>query len=514
VTSRDHLSRDATRGGRARHRWRRHARLPSSIPAIAGSVTRLDPGLAEYRFRVGDVTDDRGPDIVLVSTEGGHAQNRLFAGNGDGTFVASGGLPPAAATATDVVLTDLDADGAGDFITFVDTGDGIAQELHWFRDVASDPEGVVLTPFTANEGLHFAVADLDGDGTKDLIGGLEQNLSVRRGRVLSPSTPAAYEFAGSAVEGYVGAGGAVQSVQTIDANGDGRPDLLCALDNGRVSVVANLGLSSKEVLVLAMARVFPVGAGAIRLATGDFNADGIPDIAAAEPGRGVVTVLLSRRSGAIEYRVSQVFAVAALADIAVVDRTRDGLLDLAALSGAGTIEFWFGRGSAGRGDGGFRKLDFRFPARLKLGPVGDFDRDGLADIVAGAIDQGFTLQTILSNGFEGQGDATFSFGPSSQNLNASFRNGLALGDVDDNGSLDLILVEANRTHTLLQTAPRTFSAAPVTTTIAARPGFADTTAVILDFDGDGVPDLIASNDGGTEFWQGTGEVVTFPPEAP
>jgi hypothetical protein len=504
------------------------------VVSDAGSVTPIDVGFATFVFQVGDVTNDRIPDIVVVDTSvptslPSPAGIRVFAGNGDGTFDEYlGSLPQdtymenafdPAVHATDLVITDLDDDGLGDLIIFLDTGFGQKQELHWLRDVMTttlaEPP---FKPFADNEGDTFTVADVDGDGTKDLIGGLEQNIFVRRG-AFDPSDPTAFKFAHgdttnfNGFEGYVGAGGEVLSVQALDLDGDGRRDFVCGLANGRLSVISNEGLADEKKLVLAQAKVITVGTGDVRVATGDFNADGLPDLAAADLGQGVVTVLVSRRGGQLDYQVSQVFTVTGLADIAVVDRNGDGLLDLAVVTQAGSIEFWFGHGTIGRGDGGFRETGSPFSGDLEIGPAADFNGDGIVDVLAAAVDQGFTLQTFLGGGYQGQGDGSFTFGPSAQSLSVQFRTGLAVGDIDNNGELDFF----GNAGFDIEVYGSTFPTFQVSSTSKSPPmgggGFVRVPAV-ADVNRDRFADLVlAWSDGTADLFLGNSSPLFFPASA-
>ena len=75
-----------------------------------------------------------------------------------------------------------------------------------------------------------------------------------------------------------------------DFNGDGHPDLAVAnRGSGTVSVLLAKGDGT-----FGAQTTYPVGSGPFGVATGDFNGDGHPDLAVTNSSSGTVSVLLSR----------------------------------------------------------------------------------------------------------------------------------------------------------------------------------------------------------------------------
>src|SRR5579871_5948157 len=74
-------------------------------------------------------------------------------------------------------------------------------------------------------------------------------------------------------------------------------------------------------------RWYPVGLNPTLIAAGDFNGDGLPDLAEANIGDGTISVLLNSKAG---FRAQAVYTVGGLPlSVAVGDFNGDGKLDLA-----------------------------------------------------------------------------------------------------------------------------------------------------------------------------------------
>jgi len=240
-----------------------------------------------------------------------------------------------------------------------------------------------------------AIGDLNSDGKRDLAVADTGSNSVS---VLLGNGKGGF---GAATSFPVGRH--PESVAIGDLNGDGKPDL----------VVANSGSSSRSISVLlgngaggfGWAMYFPLNTGPTSVAIGDFNGDGIPDIAAARR-TNVVSVLLGNGNGTFEAAMNFVAGLYP-SSVAIGDLNRDGNLDLAVANGGsynrqpGTVSILLGNGE---GNFGAAK-NFAAGYHPYSVAIGDLNRDGKPDLAVSnaTAGSGFAHVSILI----GKGGGTF-----------------------------------------------------------------------------------------------------------
>jgi hypothetical protein len=228
------------------------------------------------------------------------------------------------------------------------------------------------------------------------------------------------------------------SLSIADFNGDGILDL-AVVNNGLDVITILLGKGDGT---FAAGPTNPAaGIGPNSLAVGDFNGDGILDLAVTNPcgsnpncdifGKGSVTILLGKGDGTFEPGPAGPATGTRALFIATGDFNGDGVLDLAVSNinqisetdATGSIEIFLGKG------------DGTFSATAKIVPtgipypfstlwVGDLNGDGLADLVLSE-----PLTVFLSNG-----DGTFTAAASP----ATSGGPIAIGDFNGDGKLDLM----------------------------------------------------------------------------
>ncbi len=274
------------------------------------------------------------------------------------------------------------------------------------------------------------------------------------------------------------------SIVSGDFNGDGKPDLVMA-NNVSNNVTVLLGNGSGG-FSAAPGSPFAVGTNPTFVAVGDFNGDGIQDLAVPNFADNTLTVLLGNGLGGFTAAIGSPFAAGNGAyAVAVGDFNADGIQDLAIADGGGTTVTVL----LGNGSGGFA-ASTGSPFTVGENPVaiavGDFNGDGVQDLAVGNYNDN-TVSVLLGNGLGG-------FAPS-----VTFNVGMApasvvVADFNGDGKQDLATANTfdNTVTVLLGNGSGGF---PATTSSTFAVGPNPTSVTVGDFNGDGIPDLATANDG-------------------
>ena len=265
-----------------------------------------------------------------------------------------------------------------------------------------------------------------------------------------------------------------------DFNGDGIPDLAIA-DNGSNTVTILLGVGDGT---FTPASASPAtGALPYAAVVGDFNADGKLDLAVANAADGTISVLLGDGDGSFTPAVPVSTGIGSSpVSLAAADFNGDGKLDLAAIdANTNSVLVLLGDGA-----GGF--LTAAGSPSTGINPVsiaaGDLNGNGIPDlVVANSGDN--TISALLGNG-----DGSFT--AQTPLATGSTPISVAIGDLKNNGKADLAVANfgGNAITVYLGDGSGNFTAAasPVTGTDPAA-------IAIGDFNGDGVADLATANFG-------------------
>ena len=297
----------------------------------------------------------------------------MMLGNGDGTFTAAAGSPIDVGTAPYAVISRdfLDSDGNID-LAVANSGDDTVSILlgngdGTFTPATGSPFVVGTTPYSLTSG------DFDGDGFVDLAvaNHKSSNISILVGDghgVFAPTIPAVFS-----------AGNNPDAIVAADLNTDETEvkDELAVADSKNNNIFI---LSLKNTLgtyTMTTAKKYSVGRTPLSLVTGDFNGDGLPDLAVANANSKNISVLLGLGSNLmtnpVDYKV-----VAFPSSITAADLDGDGRLDLAVTHLKGnTLSVLYGDGN-----GRFLK-PITFPVGNHPLAVagGDFDTDGHNDLL-------------------------------------------------------------------------------------------------------------------------------------
>ena len=281
---------------------------------------------------------------------------------------------------------------------------------------------------------------------------------------------------------------------TVTAQGPVAPTGSVSFNNSANNTVltsAAVGSSTAK-LTEAIAQTIPVGSGAAFTASGDFNGDGIPDLAVSNASSTTVSILLGSNRGT--FTAGTALQIGATPSwIAAGDFNRDGNVDLAVVVSANsTVAIYLGNG-----DGTFTASTtpvFTLPQPTSI-VVADMNGDGLQDLAVLSQNGYVTVQL-------GHGDGTFTpstFGSSPGGFERSFVqadfNGdgvadLALANESYPGGLTILLGSGDGSFTVASTIPATTSQYVI---------------AVGDFNHDGKPDLAAGSNGALSVYLGNGD---------
>ena len=468
-----------------------------------------------------DLNNDGALDLVVLTNK-----VLFLAGNNDLTFKTpvafGGGLAP-----NRVAIGDVNNDGHADLIVTNAFSESVSVLLN-------DGHGGFSVPnnYTVMMPSGVAVGDFNGDGKLDVavcgartVNNIEVLLGNGNGTMHGAFS---YDYQGG------GSAGSPEGTIAADVNNDGKPDLIAADASGRITILSNSGnfnfaaiqptnpvavdfpgglaagkmTTSGNVDVVAASRmaisvlrglgngtfstplVQTINAGTHKIALGDFNGDGIPDVAFTQAdvaGTGMsFGVLLGKGDGTFLSSATVFAATGLLNGIAAADLNGDGYLDIAVADvqggfGNGTVDIFLGNGHGGFTSAG-GALVGRYPAAII--PV-DVNKDGKVDLVV--LDTG-NGQSGAVNVFLGHGDGTFA--AAVRYPLTSLGTDLVVADFNGDGWPDFAAGDGNgMANVYINNGDGTF-ASPV-------PHFIGSSAASLaaaDLSGGGAPDLIAALD--------------------
>jgi uncharacterized repeat protein (TIGR01451 family) len=289
-------------------------------------------------------------------------------------------------------------------------------------------------------------------------------------------------------------------VLAADLNGDGIPDLVLGSNVVTIYLGKTDGTYTKKVTISVQQAPtsYPI-------VIADFNDDGIPDLAVPLYGSNEIAILLGSGDGTFAHPVmaSLPDSIVSITQMVAGDFNGDGISDLAVIdSDNSKVDIL-----SGKGDGTFTAEATNppisgFPTYFA---TGDFNGDGKADLAVGKTDGTIA---ILS----GNGDGTFA-ALGSVNSGSSGAP-IAAADFNGDGKLDIAVAAGSGASeaviVLTGNGDGTFSSpfsggAPTSTSV--------TWIQVADFNQDGAPDVILADSAGsaTVFLNNGGSVSeSFP----
>lgn len=278
-------------------------------------------------------------------------------------------------------------------------------------------------------------ADVDGDGFVDLAALARLGQGPRLWK--SDGTGSWQEFSTGMTPGMPSCGG---GLDFADVNGDGRLDLVVADHCQGIFVYLSDGAGDWKMVVESMCPLdLPAGSaeaimhqGAEDLSVGDVNGDGMADIVASSSDEGGINVYLGDGTGTGWHKATTGLPDTGWANrVLLVDLNSDDVPDLLA-SYADGPRVWLNGG-----DGSWLPGSTGLPTPVLRGlytgiAAGDINEDGLVDIsLANWIDG----PEVYLQQADGSWRKTADVFP--EMLGGAV--GLALGDLDGNGHLDMVV---------------------------------------------------------------------------
>jgi hypothetical protein len=468
---------------------------PAQNPA-SGTPADLTP----VAVTIADVNGDGKNDLIVVNNAS--SDITVLLGNGNGTVqvpsegFATGGDPEFAA-----VVGDFNGDGLADvivtdycfsFVYLQGYGDGTFRTATDFYAPIPDDYGAASTT--------IASGDFNGDGYPDFVVG---NIGFNPSNQSATGITVFLSNSNGTLQPGVNyaSGGNLTGVAVADFNGDKILDIAAVdyLDN-IVDVFQGSGSGT-----FAQTGSYATGGSASNtspaiILTGDFNNDGFPDLAIANYNSQNITILLNNGAGAFLPPVA--YSVGGYPyDIATLDINGDGILDLVATdTNPGAIAVLLGNA-----DGTFQPVSVTTTPYTYLGnlALGDLNGDGIPDL-AYAIDDNVTGTYEIAVA-EGVGNGTFQapalYSTTMQNISLGGAYGPYPGDVkmldfNNDGMLDLIYSneEYGTVGILLNTGANAFAAGMFYNPIEYAGGNHAAYMALADINQDGAMDVVVAGD--------------------
>ena len=322
-------------------------------------------------------------------------------------------------------------------------------------------------PLTVTQPTSIVLADLNGDGSQELIvlDSVDSNVQI---------------FSGSATGGFTAVYTLPVTVSANpvafalgDFNEDGKVDLAVISKTGVLSLLLGNGKNN-----FTLSQTTTIGSDAISIASADLDSDGHLDLAVVSSLSGTVTVLLGNGAGSFTVQSTTSTGTSPYG-VAIGDYNQDGVLDLAVGNGDGSVSVLLGNGSGG----------YTLSSSPSTGSpaaaiaMGDFNEDGIPDLAVANTNGAVTLLTGGPGG---------SFTPGGMTAVNAGANSMVVSDFDGDGHLDLAVTSGvGGTFSILLGAgngsftPRSMSSV----------GISPVALAVGDFNNDGRADLAVSNNG-------------------
>jgi len=305
------------------------------------------------------------------------------------------------------------------------------------------------------------------------------------------------------------------ALATGDFNADGILDIAAAnRDEGTIALARGQGAGGIGDGTFAAPALRSTGPAPVRVEAADLNADGALDlIVVASNGVHVHLAILAGGVGSGSFQAGVRYLSSNISDIAVADFNTDGAPDIAAVSAiGGNVRLLMGNREGDGPDGTFTPgLQMAFVSTPTDIAAGDLSGDGIPDLVVAS---GSYATVLLNRRVAGFGSATFDYVPL---VTSGTLVGVAIADVNRDGLADVVASQAVGTRVAVMAArdPGEFASDPFEEAEYYGP-LANTPIrpTVTDLNGDSAPDVVVPSWGVRYFSVALGLCTAAPLVAP
>jgi len=396
------------------------------------------------------------------------------------TLQVSSAGKPVTSVAAGTLVTLTAAVGGGSTaqagqVNFCDATAAYCDALHLAGSAQLTSAGTATLRFIPGMGSHSYKAVFGGTNSDGGSSSTASNLTVTASQastttIAQSGNPGDYTLTATVTgQGAVAPGGTVSFLDTSNAN----------------SVLGTAAMGNSVATVNWQNPQSPAtGTQPGSIALGDFDGNGILDMAVTNAGSNTLTILLGKGDGTFTAAASSPQTGPNPSFVTAGDFNRDGKIDLAVANlndNSVTILL-------GNGDGTFTATASRQETgnQPESMAAGDFNGDGILDLAT--LNAGINTVTVLL----GNGDGSFTASPLSSQTGSQARS-LVSGDFNGDGLLDLAAVSggSNAVTILLGNGDGSFTAA-----VSPAVGPYPYAVAVGDFNLDGKPDLAVANESG------------------
>jgi flagellin-like hook-associated protein FlgL len=425
--------------------------LDAEADALVNEFNRV---IASTRFNGINLLDGTSRSLTLQAGKGNDAILSSQLGNKLGRFVGTGSVSSHQTSTTSmngnrILLADLNGDGNLDQVYGTSSSlNGTAVRLG-NGDGTFRVEVTYRSEFTSPSQL----IDLNGDGKLDLIGvgNGSGTISVALG-----NGDGSFAVNSTVAAGF-GGGLTLSGVTAGDINGDGVQDLVSwHSSSSRFSVLIGNGNGTYQAATTTTLTGVNNNMG-INLT--DMNGDGRSDILVNFSSGGNLGILYANTNGSFAAPTTINIGSGEVTGVSATDMNGDGILDIIGFDAAGSNRI---KVRLGNGNG-------TFGATISSGSTngytalvsGDLNGDGIMDLYSTYFGTG-VFEALIGNG-DGTFKSAVSYATGATNVFAP-----VIGDLDNNGSMEILFTSTGVGGVLTLTQNQQFSSNMATLNLNTR----------------------------------------------